>query len=221
MQEGHNYPAEPQRDEGGNPSRSQGSAARVDRHRHTRRRRSARTFAHWRGAANGRAAGADRRKAALYDAWRHAGIPWRQFARDLGVAESEVRRLLNLDHCTKAATIDQALRHLGEPLYRDRQRGNQPGSRTRVPGNPGEMVGAAVFGRLLKDLGIDCSPHGFRSLFRSWCSDEGIDRKLTEQVLAHAVGSQVEEGPWGELEGGRRDFGKKMPPRSRPPRCRS
>ena len=61
------------------------------------------------------------------------------------------------------------------------------------PGIQGKMVGAAVFGRLLKDLGIDCSPHGFRSSFRSWCSDEGIDRELAEQALAHAVGSQVEQ----------------------------
>ena len=50
-----------------------------------------------------------------------------------------------------------------------------------------------MFGRLLKDLGIDCSPHGFRSSFRSWCSDDGIDRELAEQALAYAVGSQVEQ----------------------------
>ena len=31
---------------------------------------------------------------------------------------------------------------------------------------------------MLNDLKIDCSPHGFRSSFRSWCSDEGIDREL-------------------------------------------
>ncbi len=55
------------------------------------------------------------------------------------------------------------------------------------------MIGAAVFGRLLKDLDIDCSPHGFRSSFRSWCSDEGVDRELAEQALAHAVGGQVEQ----------------------------
>ncbi|MCY3590323.1 MAG: hypothetical protein OXH32_01635 [Acidobacteria bacterium] len=61
------------------------------------------------------------------------------------------------------------------------------------PGIQGKMVGAAVFGRLLKDLDIDCSPHGFRSSFRSWCSDEGIDRELAEQALAHAVGSRVEQ----------------------------
>jgi len=56
------------------------------------------------------------------------------------------------------------------------------------PGIQGKMVGAAGFGRLLKDLGIDCSPLGFRSSFRSWCSDEGIGRELAEQSLAHAVG---------------------------------
>ena len=61
------------------------------------------------------------------------------------------------------------------------------------PAFRGSMVGGAVFGRLLKDLGIDCSPHGFRSSFRSWCSDEGIDRELAEQALAHAVGNQVEQ----------------------------
>ena len=55
-------------------------------------------------------------KAALFDAWRQAGISRRQFARDLDVAESEVRRMLNPDHATKAATIDRALRRLGKRL---------------------------------------------------------------------------------------------------------
>ena len=40
-------------------------------------------------------------KAALYEAFRQAG-------------ESEVRRMLNPDHATKAATIDRALRRLGK-----------------------------------------------------------------------------------------------------------
>lgn len=53
-------------------------------------------------------------KAALYDAWRQAGISQRRLARDLDVAESEVRRMLNPDHATKAATIDRALRWLGK-----------------------------------------------------------------------------------------------------------
>lgn len=53
-------------------------------------------------------------KAALYDAWRQAGISQRRLARDLDVAESEVRRMLNPDHATKAATIDRALSWLGK-----------------------------------------------------------------------------------------------------------
>ena len=55
-------------------------------------------------------------KAALYEAWREAGISQRRLARDLDVAESEVRRMLNPDHATKVATIDRALRRLGKRL---------------------------------------------------------------------------------------------------------
>ena len=53
-------------------------------------------------------------KAALYEAWRETGISQRRFARELEVAESEVRRMLNPEHSTKAATIDHALRRLGK-----------------------------------------------------------------------------------------------------------
>ena len=53
-------------------------------------------------------------KAALYEAFRKAGVSKRRLARDLDIAESEVRRMLNPDHVTKAATIDRALRRLGK-----------------------------------------------------------------------------------------------------------
>ena len=53
-------------------------------------------------------------KAALYEAFRQTGMSQRRLARDLDVAESEVRRMLNPDHATKAATIDGALRRLGK-----------------------------------------------------------------------------------------------------------
>ena len=53
-------------------------------------------------------------KAALYEAFREAGMSQRRLARELDVAESEVRRMLNPDHATKAATIDCALRRLGK-----------------------------------------------------------------------------------------------------------
>ena len=53
-------------------------------------------------------------KAALYVAYRQAGISQRQLARELGVAEGSVRRMLNPDHPTKAETIELALRHMGK-----------------------------------------------------------------------------------------------------------
>ena len=55
-------------------------------------------------------------KAALYEACRQAGISQRRFARDLDVAENEVRRMLNPEHGTKTATLDRALRHLGKQV---------------------------------------------------------------------------------------------------------
>ena len=51
-------------------------------------------------------------KAALYEAARQAGISQRRLARDLDVAESEIRRVLDPDHNTRAATMDRALRSL-------------------------------------------------------------------------------------------------------------
>ena len=53
-------------------------------------------------------------KAALYEAFRNAGMSQRHLARDLEVAESEVRRMLNPDHATKAGAIDRALSRLGK-----------------------------------------------------------------------------------------------------------
>ena len=53
-------------------------------------------------------------KTALYEAYRQAGISQRQLARELGVAEGAVRRMLNPDHATKAETIELALRHMGK-----------------------------------------------------------------------------------------------------------
>ena len=53
-------------------------------------------------------------KAALYEAWRQAEISQRRLAHELGIAESEVRRMLNPEHGTKAATIDRAMRQLGK-----------------------------------------------------------------------------------------------------------
>ena len=53
-------------------------------------------------------------KAALYGAFRESGVSQRRLSRELDIAESEVRRMLNPDHATRSATIDRALRQLGK-----------------------------------------------------------------------------------------------------------
>lgn len=35
-------------------------------------------------------------------------------------------------------------------------------------------------------------PHGFRTSFRSWCQDAGVDRELAESALSHVVKNQTE-----------------------------
>ena len=55
-------------------------------------------------------------KAALYEEFRQGGMSQRGLARDLGIAESEVRRMLNPEHPTKAGTLDEVLGHLGKRI---------------------------------------------------------------------------------------------------------
>ena len=61
---------------------------------------------------------------------------------------------------------------------------------------PSPATGAALsnntWGKLLADLGINCTSHGFRSSFRSWCSDTGVPRDLAEMALGHAVRDRTE-----------------------------
>lgn len=35
-------------------------------------------------------------------------------------------------------------------------------------------------------------PHGFRTSFRAWCGDTGVDREVAEAALAHVVRNKVE-----------------------------
>ena len=56
---------------------------------------------------------------------------------------------------------------------------------------PGARLGpmcANSMGRVLKAQDINCDPHGWRSSFKSWTADEGIDRGVAEVCLAHKVG---------------------------------
>ena len=51
----------------------------------------------------------------------------------------------------------------------------------------GKMLSDATMSKLMKELGLDGTPHGMRASFRSWCSDEGQPPDLAEKALGHAV----------------------------------
>jgi integrase len=63
------------------------------------------------------------------------------------------------------------------------------GAGAREEGKP--MRNASLHS-LLKRVTSEATTHGFRSSFRDWCGDTGVDRELAERCLAHKVGSDAE-----------------------------
>ncbi len=70
-------------------------------------------------------------------------------------------------------------------LARAREYAN--GSGLVFPGPSGRAVASTAYSDLLKENGIRCVPHGFRSSFRDWCSETSRPRELAEDALAHVV----------------------------------
>ena len=56
----------------------------------------------------------------------------------------------------------------------------------------GRMMSEGTVGKLLKETGFDAVPHGFRTSFRSWCSDSAVPHDLAERALAHVVRDSTE-----------------------------
>ncbi len=55
------------------------------------------------------------------------------------------------------------------------------------------QLAPGTLGRLLKDLGVDAVPHGFRSSFRDWAAETtDAPHAVMEAALAHAVRNPVE-----------------------------
>ena len=61
------------------------------------------------------------------------------------------------------------------------------------PQRPGKALWDQALSGPLKDLGVGCVPHGFRTSFRTWASEAtDTDHAVAELCLAHKVGSDVE-----------------------------
>ena len=60
------------------------------------------------------------------------------------------------------------------------------------PSATGKAMSDGTIGKLLRELEINAVAHGFRTSFRTWCSDTGTPRDLAERALAHTVRDQTE-----------------------------
>ena len=66
-------------------------------------------------------------------------------------------------------------------------------SRGRIVfGRGGKPANPTSLGALLARLGVGTTTHGFRTSFRSWCADTGVDREVAEAALAHVNRNAVE-----------------------------
>ena len=57
----------------------------------------------------------------------------------------------------------------------------------------GKPLSDMTLTKVLRDMGLDCTAHGFRSSFRDWVSEETtFDGAVAEAALAHAIENKVE-----------------------------
>ena len=56
----------------------------------------------------------------------------------------------------------------------------------------GKPMRNASLHALMKRSAGEATTHGFRSTFRDWCGETGVDRELAERCIAHKVGSDAE-----------------------------
>ena len=61
------------------------------------------------------------------------------------------------------------------------------GSGLAFPSPTGKTLSDSTLSKLLRGLGVQAVPHGFRSSFRDWCADTGQPREIAESALAHTV----------------------------------
>lgn len=60
------------------------------------------------------------------------------------------------------------------------------------PSIGGKPMSDNTLSKMLRELQIQATPHGFRSSFRDWCAEQNIDRQIAESALAHSVGNATE-----------------------------
>ena len=120
------------------------------------------------------------------------GATWSEIDLDAGVWTIPAARMkMNRDHdvplsepavallrCMEAEKTDSTFVFVGGR-----------GVNAKAAGKP--MRNASLW-TLMQRAGGEATTHGFRSTFRDWCGETGVDEKLAERCIAHKVGSDAE-----------------------------
>ena len=59
------------------------------------------------------------------------------------------------------------------------------------PGSEGQPLSDNTLSKLMRDLKLDGTPHGFRSAFKDWAAETGVRDEVSEAALAHADTNRV------------------------------
>ena len=70
----------------------------------------------------------------------------------------------------------------------------------------GKQLSDRTLSKVIRELGLPCVVHGFRSSFRDFCADTGQRRELAESALAHVVGGVEGAYMRSDLFEGRREL---------------
>ena len=63
----------------------------------------------------------------------------------------------------------------------------RPGRVGLIFSNEGRRLGQNILNVTIARLGHPCVGPGFRSTFRDWCGDQGVQREIAEAALGHVV----------------------------------
>jgi integrase len=78
-------------------------------------------------------------------------------------------------------------------ILREQEAKRRPKQAHVFPGRtPGQRLSDPVLAQTMRRMGGETyTVHGFRSAFRDWAGDHGVDFEIAEACLAHAIGNSV------------------------------
>lgn len=113
------------------------------------------------------------------------GARWREINLEAGEWTVPADRMkMNREHVVPLTTGARAVLERAKLLERT-------DTDLVFPSSTGTMLSDNTLSKLLRDAQIDGTPHGFRSSFKVWASENGVRDEVSEAVLAHGDPDRV------------------------------